>query len=85
VATETATVMETAMVTATKTMPMPTMGHQQQQQQRRVWEVPHSKRPHCCLCLQFLDGEAPFFMKVSKLGCHKKVLKGLWGHTQLFG
>jgi hypothetical protein len=35
--------------------------------------------------LQFLDGEAPFFMKVSKLGCHEKVLKGLWGHTQSFG
>ncbi len=32
----------------------------------------------------FLDGEAPFFMKVSILGCHKKVLIGLWGHAQLF-
>ena len=24
------------------------------------------------LPLQYLDGEAPFFMEVSKLGCHKK-------------
>ncbi len=35
--------------------------------------------------IQFLDGEAPFFMKVSMLGCHEKVLEGLWGHTQSFG
>ena len=26
------------------------------------------------ISLQFLDGEAPFCMKVSKVGCHKKVL-----------
>jgi hypothetical protein len=34
--------------------------------------------------LQFLDGEAPFCMKVSKVGCHKKVLVVLWGHTESF-
>jgi hypothetical protein len=35
--------------------------------------------------LQFLDGEAPFCMKESMVGYHKKVLLGLWGHTELFG
>ena len=35
--------------------------------------------------LHFLDGEAPFCMKVSKMGCHKKVLVVLWGHTESFG
>jgi hypothetical protein len=34
--------------------------------------------------IHFLDGEALFFIKVSKLGCHEKVLEGLWGHTQSF-
>ena len=33
--------------------------------------------------LPFLDREAPFYMKVSMVGCHKEVLVGLWGHTQL--
>jgi len=33
--------------------------------------------------LPFLDREAPFCMKVSKVGCHKEVLVGLWGHTSL--
>ena len=33
--------------------------------------------------LPFLDREAPFCMKVSKVGCHKEVLVGLWGDTQL--
>jgi hypothetical protein len=55
--------MEMAMVTATKMMPMPTMGHQQQQKQQSIWEVPRSKRPHCHLGIQFLDGEAPLIMK----------------------
>ena len=35
--------------------------------------------------VHFLDGEAPFFMKVSKVGCHKKALVVLWGHTESFG
>jgi hypothetical protein len=34
--------------------------------------------------VHFLDGEAPFCMKVSKVGCHKKVLVVLWGHTHSF-
>jgi hypothetical protein len=35
--------------------------------------------------LHFLDGEATLCDKVSKVGCHKKVLVVLWGHTQSFG
>jgi hypothetical protein len=38
----------------------------------------------CPLMKSFQFGEAPFFMKVSKLGHHEKVLEGLWGHAQLF-
>ena len=36
------------------------------------------------ILLQFLDREAPFCTKVSKVGCHKKVLL-VWGHTESFG
>jgi hypothetical protein len=34
--------------------------------------------------LQFFYGEAPFFMKASKLGCHKKIPVVIWGRTQSF-
>ncbi len=33
----------------------------------------------------YLYGEAPSLVKVSKVGCHQKVLIVLWGHTHLFG
>ncbi len=32
--------------------------------------------------LQFLDGEAPLWMKLSQVGCHKKALVIMWGYTQ---
>jgi len=32
--------------------------------------------------LPFLGREDQFCMKVSKVGCHKVVLVGLWGHIQ---
>ncbi len=35
--------------------------------------------------LHFLDREAPSFVEVSKVGCFKKVLVVLWGHTQSLG
>jgi hypothetical protein len=35
--------------------------------------------------VHFLEGEDPFCMKVSKVGCHKNVLVVLWGHTESFG
>jgi hypothetical protein len=35
--------------------------------------------------LQYLYGEATFLVKVSKVGCHQKVLIVLWGHTHSFG
>jgi hypothetical protein len=35
--------------------------------------------------LHFLDGEATLCVKVSKVGCRKKALIVLWGHTELFG
>jgi hypothetical protein len=35
--------------------------------------------------LRYLYGEALFLVKVSKGGCHQKVLIVLWGHTHLFG
>jgi hypothetical protein len=50
-ATEPATATEMARMTASKTMPMPTIDQQQQQQGRRIQEVSHSKKPHCCLSL----------------------------------
>ncbi len=34
---------------------------------------------------RYLYGEAPFLVKVSKVGCHQKVLIVLWGHTHSFG
>jgi hypothetical protein len=51
VATETAMAKEMVTVTATKMAPMPTTGHQQQQQLQRIQEVPRSERLHCYLCL----------------------------------
>ncbi len=33
----------------------------------------------------FLMEKPHFYMKVSKVGCHKKALVVLWGHTELFG
>jgi hypothetical protein len=33
--------------------------------------------------LQFLDGEASLWMKLSQVGCHKKALVIMWGYTQL--
>jgi hypothetical protein len=35
--------------------------------------------------LRYLYGEAPFLVKVSKVGCHQWLLIVLWGHTHLFG
>ncbi len=35
--------------------------------------------------LHNLDGEAPLWMKSSQVGCHKKALVIMWGHTQSLG